>query len=80
MRNLWWKGFILIRENASSHASDKTAEYMKSIKMKEWKDWPPFNSDLNLIENVWGIIKTQLMKKEINKHPELIKMIKKRIR
>ena len=28
--NLWGKGFILMRENAPSHVSDKTAEYMKS--------------------------------------------------
>ena len=36
-----------MRENAPSHASDKTAEYMKSKKMKEWKDWPPYSPDLN---------------------------------
>ena len=40
MINLWGKGFILMRDNAPSHISDKTAEYIKSIKMKEWKDWP----------------------------------------
>ena len=34
MRNLWGKGFILMRDNAPSHVSDKTAEYMKSTKMK----------------------------------------------
>ena len=67
MRNLWGKEFILKRDNVPSHASDKTAEYMKSTKIKEWKDWPPYSPDLYPIENIWGIIKTQLMKKERKK-------------
>ena len=65
-----------MRDNAPSHISDKTAEYMKSTKMKKWKDWPPNCPDLNPIENICGIIKTKLMKKEINKRSELIKIIK----
>ena len=35
-----------------------------------------YSSDLNLIGNIWCIIKAQLMKKEINKHSELITIIK----
>ena len=35
-----------------------------------------YNPDLNPIENVWGLIKSQLMKKEINKKSELIIEIK----
>ena len=35
-----------------------------------------YSPDLNPIENIWGIIKSQLMKKEINKRSELILEIK----
>ena len=35
-----------------------------------------YSPDLNPIENIWEIIKSQLMKKEINKRSELILEIK----
>ena len=54
----------------------KTTEFIKNIKMKECKDWSPYSPDLNPIQNIWGIIKSQLMKKEINKRSELILEIK----
>ena len=38
--------------------------------------WPPYSPDLNPIENIWRIIRSQLMKKMINKRSELILEIK----
>ena len=61
-----------MRDNAPSHISNKTTEFIKNIKIKECEDWPPYIPDLNLIENIFGVIKSQLMKKEINKRSELI--------
>ena len=40
MRNLWGRGLKLMRDNNPSHVSDKIKKYMKSTKIKEWKDWP----------------------------------------
>ena len=65
-----------MRDNAPYHISNKTTEFIKNIKMKECKDWPTYNPDLNPIENILGIIKSQLMKMEINKKSELILEIK----
>ena len=53
-----------MRDNTPSHVCDKTLEYMKSIKMKKWKNWHPKSLYWNPIENIWSIIKTQLMKKD----------------
>ena len=48
-----------MRDNVSSHVCDRTAEYMKLTEMKDLKDWHPYSPDLNPIEDIWGIIKTQ---------------------
>ena len=76
MKRVWGKGLLLIRNNAPSYFSNKTTEFIKNIKMKECEDWPPYNPYLNPIKNIWEIIKSQLMKKEINKRSELILEIK----
>ena len=52
-KNNQWKEFLLMRDNALSHISDKTNEFIKNIKMKECKDWSPYSLDLIPIENIW---------------------------
>ena len=48
----------------------------KKNKVKEILDWPPNSSNLNPIENVWGIIKGELQKENISKRSILINRIK----
>ena len=44
-KRVWGKGFLLMRDNAPSHISNKTTEFIKNIKMKECKYWLPYRPD-----------------------------------
>ena len=61
------KIFILVRDNAPAHVSEATQQFIKEKKINELKDWPDFSPDLNPIENVWGIIKMELGKKDLER-------------
>ena len=38
MKKICGKGYILMRDNASSHISEKTIEFIKGAKINEWKE------------------------------------------
>ena len=43
MKRVWGKWFLLMRDNSSSHINNKTTEFIKNIKIKEYKDWSLFH-------------------------------------
>ena len=61
-----------MRDNASSHISGRAREFCEGNKINILKDWPPFSPDLNQIEDIWELIKSKSMKKDIEKISELI--------
>ncbi|GMF56859.1 unnamed protein product [Phytophthora fragariaefolia] len=52
-----------VQDNAPAHRAKATKKFQKTLKLKDL-DHPPQSPDLNLIENVWAIIK-----REFNKEP-----------
>ena len=62
-----------------NHLVHKSLNSLKFYKEKGIKviDFPPYSPDLNPIENIWGKIKKQIMKKEYQTLAVLMKDIEK---
>ena len=60
---------IFQQDNAPAHVSAKTREFMSENAMLELEDWPPQNLDINIIENLWSVLKQGFKTLSYNRGP-----------
>jgi hypothetical protein len=51
-----------LQDGASCHTNEKVMAFLRQQSFAVM-DWPGTSPDLNLIENLWGIVKSELKKK-----------------
>ena len=74
MRSIGGKSWELQFDNDPKHKSKLAQKYLKKYKIVAFES-PPYTPDLNLIENIWGIMVGKLRKKNISTQSELIELV-----
>ena len=74
LRKMGGKKLVLVWDNAPTHVSNKAKEFYLKNGI-ERIEWPARSSDLNPIENIWGIVKYELDMRKVNKRVEIIEAI-----
>lgn len=58
------ESFVLQEDNCGPHRAKSIATYLANEEVSRMK-WPAQSPDLNCIENVWGLLKSQLRKRKV---------------
>ena len=68
-------GYKLIMDHARQHFSKTSTSALEQLGVKVVKGYPPQSWDLNIIENVWGILQGRMCKKNAKSGPQWMKLI-----
>lgn len=63
------------QDNAPSHVSREMVEFFE-LHGVQLLDWPPYSPDLNVIENIWAVLKMKLRNRHIQNSSQLPDLIK----
>ncbi|KAL4469148.1 hypothetical protein ABPG72_005918 [Tetrahymena utriculariae] len=59
------QNFLLLQDGDPKHRCKVVQDYIKFKKCQQIEGWPPNSPDLNPIENVWGLMKAYINKRNV---------------
>jgi len=62
---------VFVQDNAPCHKSRSTLTYLDHKHVCMLADWPPQSPDINIIENIWSILKAKVQKRSPKSENEL---------
>src|SRR5277367_3516824 len=62
-------GTIFMHDNALIHTAHLIRDFLRAYQI-DVMDWPPYSPDLNLIENLWAMLKAEMYRQ----FPDLVGM------
>lgn len=68
------QGKILQQDNARCHTSARTRGFLQEHQV-QLLDWPPYSPDMNLIENVWSLLKAKVAQQATTTREQLIQRV-----
>jgi hypothetical protein len=66
---------VFVQDNAPCHKSESTMKYLEKKHICLLSDWPPQSPDINIIENLWSILKSKVDKRSPKSTSELWKAV-----
>lgn len=71
LQDMYVDNSCFMQDGAPCHTSRSTMLYLEQKKICLLSDWPPQSPDINIIENIWSILKTKVSKFKIKSSEDL---------